>query len=177
MLIPISTVFAGDTSSYIGGLTAYREEPPAIDDWIIGFSEATERAAANAVKLVEAVEELDAEIYDKLVVYRHDAGVKPEVPRRDAVILHILSILASEPVLTADSVGNRLGVSQQAAHRALTQLREAKILGRTKNHQGKLICWTADQHLGLVSMTERSNRVGGKDTRNNKPKLSPPHAT
>ena len=90
VLIPISTVFAGDTDAYIGGLTAYRADPPALDEWVIGFALAAEKAAGNAV-----------------------------------------------------------------------QLAEAGILGRTKDQRGRLICWTADRHLALVALTERSNRVGG----------------
>src|SRR6478736_2723400 len=53
ILIPISTVFAGDTDAYISGLTAFRADPPRLDDWIIGFAEAAELAAANAVRLTE----------------------------------------------------------------------------------------------------------------------------
>src|SRR6478609_2392097 len=51
VLIPISTVFAGDTDAYIAGLTAFRADPPQIDEWVIAFAHATERAAANAVRL------------------------------------------------------------------------------------------------------------------------------
>jgi CTP-dependent riboflavin kinase len=68
----------------------------------------------------------------------------------------------------------RLSVSPAAAHRALTELAEADILGRTKDQRGRLICWTADRHLALVALTERSNRVGGEATRNRSPRLGPP---
>ena len=40
VLIPISTVFAGDTDSYVAGLVRYRAEPPALDDWVVGFAHA-----------------------------------------------------------------------------------------------------------------------------------------
>lgn len=158
-LIPISTVLASDTDSYIAGLTGYRADPPAIDDWVIGFSRATERAAANAVKLAEDITDLDARVYDRLVTFRRERGLSPAAPRRDAVTLRILGTLASDPVLTVETVSTRLAASPAAAHRALTELAEAGILARTKDKRGRLICWTADEHLALVALTERSNRA------------------
>ena len=172
-LIPISTVFAGDTDAYIAGLTDYRSDPPALDEWVIGFAQAAEKAAGNAVRLAEDIAALDRDVYDRLVAFRRDRGLNPAVPRRDAVVLRILDTLASDPVLTAESVSTRLSVSPAAAHRALTELSEAGILGRTKDQRGRLVCWTADRHLALVALTERSNRVGGGDTQGRKPRLGP----
>lgn len=172
-LIPISTVFAGDTDAYISGLTGYRADPPALDDWVIGFARAAEAAAGNAVRLADEIAALDRDVYDRLVASRRDRGLNPAVPRRDAVVLRILDQLASEPVLTAESVTARLAVSSASAHRALTELAEAGILGRTKGPRGRLVCWTADRHLALVALTERSNRVGGGDTEGRPPRLGP----
>ncbi|HAM27890.1 MAG TPA: Fic family protein, partial [Microbacteriaceae bacterium] len=171
-LIPISTVFAGDTDSYIAGLTAYRADPPGVDEWVIGFAQAAERAAGNAIRLSEDIAALDVQVRDELVRFRRDRGLSPAVPRRDAVVLRILDVLASDPVLTAESVSTRLGASPAAAHRALTELAEAGILGRAKE-KGRLVCWTADRHLALVTLTERSNRVGGGDTKDRRPRLGP----
>lgn len=172
-LIPVSTVFAGDTDAYIAGLTDYRADPPALDQWVIAFAQAAEKAAGNAVRLAEDIAALDRDVSDRLVAFRRDRGLNPAVPRRDAVVLRILDTLASDPVLTAESVSKRLAVSPAAAHRALTELAEAGILGRTKDQRGRLVCWTADRHLALVALTERSNRVGGDDTQGRKPRLGP----
>lgn len=158
-LIPISTVFAGDTAAYLAGLGAYRAEPPAVDAWVTGFARAAERAAGSAVQLAEDIDALDREVFDHFVAVRRARGANPAVPRRDAVVLRILATLASDPVLTAESASARLAVSPQAAHRALTELAEAGILGRTKDQHGRLICWTADRHLALVALTERGNRA------------------
>lgn len=171
-LIPISTVFAGDNDSYIAGLNGYRDDPPLLDEWVTGFAQAAELAAGNAVRLSEDIAALDEQVREELVVHRRDSGLSPAVPRRDAVVLRILDTLASDPVLTAESVSTRLEVSPAAAHRALTELAEAGVLGRAKE-KGRLVCWTADRHLALVSLTERSNRVGGGDTNDRRPKLGP----
>lgn len=172
-LIPISTIFAGDTDSYLAGLTGYRADPPLLDEWVAGFAQAAERAAGNAVRLAQDIAALDEQVRQELIVFRRERGLSPAVPRRDAAVLRILDTLASDPVLTAELVSARLSVSPAAAHRALTELAEAGILGRAKEG-GRLICWTADRHLALVALTERSNRVGGEDTRNRKPRLGPP---
>jgi Fic family protein len=172
-LIPISTVFAGETATYIAGLTAFRKDPPRLDDWIIGFARAAELAAANAVRLSSDIAALDDATQDTLIRYRQDQGISPAKPRRDAVILGILDTLATEPVLTIETVAARHDVSGAAAHRALVELAEAGILGRNKDHKGKLICWTADRHLALVALTERSNRVGVGDTEHQRPRLGP----
>jgi hypothetical protein len=80
---------------------------------------------------------------------------------------------AYDPVLTAESVRIRLSVS---AHRALTEQAEAGILGWAKE-KARLVCWIADRQLTLVALTERSNRVGGGDTKDRKPGVGPtlPH--
>lgn len=174
VLIPISTVFAGNTNAYIAGLSGYRAQPPLIDDWVIGFAHAVEKSAANALRLADEIDQLDRAVYDELITYRRTQGLSPATPRRDAVVLRVLSLLASDPVLTAEAVSYRLSVSPQAAHRALTELAGAGILGRTKDQHSRLICWTADRHLDLVAFTERSNRVGGESTLNQKARLGPP---
>jgi len=173
VLIPISTVFAGDPDSYLDGLDAFREIPPRLDDWVIGFAAAVERAAGNALKLADEVDEVDEDLLERLIQYRTEQGIKPAKPRSDAVSLRVIQNLANEPVLTVERVAERWGASTSAAYRALTELADAGLLGRTKDQRGKLVCYTADAHLGLVALTERSNRVGGVDTASRRPKLAP----
>ena len=172
-LIPISTVFAGNTTAYLEGLTAFRAEPSRLNDWIIGFAHAAELAAANAVRLSDDIEALDQTVREELNRYRAQHEISPATPCSDAVILRILDTLPNEPVLTIETVAARHKVSTAAAHRALVQLADAGILGRNKDQKGRLICWSADRHLALVSLTERSNRAGAGDTGDGKPRLGP----
>jgi Fic family protein len=173
VLIPISTVFAGDKDAYIQGLGAYRETPSRLDDWIIGFANAAELAAGNAVRLSEQIAALDKTVLEDLIRYRGEAEIKPAIPRSDAVVLRLLENLATEPVLTIDTAAARHRVSVAAANRALLQLAAAGVLTRNKDQKGQLTCWTADKHLGLVALTERSNRVGAGDTGHGKPQRGP----
>ena len=173
ILVPISTVFAGDTGAYISGLNDYRAEPPRLDEWVISFARAAELAAENAVRLADDVAGLDAATFEALLRHRRERGATPAVPRSDAVVRKVLERLAVEPVVTLQSVAERHGVSTTAAHRALAELQDAGILARTKDHRGRTICWSADQYLGLVALTERSNRVGAGDTEGRKPRRAP----
>ncbi|CAO1650199.1 Fic family protein [Salinibacterium sp. NYA9b] len=171
ILVPISTVFAGNKDSYIDGLTDFRAD--RVDDWIVGFSRAAEQAASNAVELAQDITQLDGVLLDQLFAFRTESGLSPAQPRRGAVVVSVLKNLASEPVLTAERVAATYGVSTVAAQGALNQLGEAGILSRTKDHKGRLVCWTSDRHLGLVALTERSNRIGGGDTSDGKPRHAP----
>ena len=171
LLIPISTVLAADTDAYIAGLTAFREG--RLDDWVSSFAEAAELAASTAVQLSNDVARLDTDTVRQLIAYREQEGLAPVRPRSDAVVLRILDRLATDPVLTIDSAARTHGVSKVAAQRALTQLADAGILHRNKDQKGRLVCWTADRHLALVALTERSNRVGGGDTIAQRPPRGP----
>lgn len=158
VLVPISTVFASNTNAYIGGLTAYRKDPSDLDQWVISFAEAVEAAAASAALLAEDIEALDQTVHTDLVEHRREIGKSPVQPRAGSVILKILDNLAREPVITIDSVASEHGVTRAAAHRALVELAEAGILRKTKNHKGKIVCYSADQHLAYVELTEASHR-------------------
>lgn len=75
--------------------------------------------------------------------------------------------------MTLRTVAERYEVSTTAAHRALSELQDAGILARTKDQRGRTVCWSADQYLGLVALTERSNRVGAGDTSGRRPRNLP----
>lgn len=153
-LVPISTVFAADTKAYIGGLTTFRRDPADLSAWVTSFAEAAERSAESAVHLDEDIIALDQTIRTDLVDHRRSIGKSPVQPRSGSVILKILDRLAREPVITIDSVATEHGVTPAAAHRALVELAEAGILRKTKNHKGKIVCYSADRHLAYVELTE-----------------------
>ena len=118
---------------------------------MIRFAEATGSAAMNAVRLTDDVTRLDDAVRRELVAHRQAQG---RSPRGRAVTLWCGVSSTScppIPVLTVDAVTARLGGSPAATHRALTELEDAGILGRTKDHRGRLICWTADRYLALAA--------------------------
>lgn len=151
-LIPISTVFAGRADDYIAGLTRYREGPEGVQAWLSSFCESVEIAAQQAVRLSDAVDELNESTLQRFFEFRSDRGRSPVWPRAGAVVLRVLQNLGAEPLLTISGVQQRYEVSRAAAHRALQELEEAGVLKRVKNHKGNLVCWTADQYLNLATL-------------------------
>lgn len=97
---------------------------------------------------------MEQTIRTDLVDHRRSIGKSPVQPRCGSVILKILDLLAREPVITIDSVASEHCVTHAAAHRALVELAEAGILRKTKNHKGKIVCYSADQHLTYVELAE-----------------------
>lgn len=149
-LIPISTVFAAHPDRYIDGLTVFRREPPGIDEWVTYFAESASTAAADAVELCIEVEQVDRDVTEKYLEWRRHVGKSPVQPRRGAVAMVILGELAEHQVLTISGVSERHNVSGTAAHGALSELEEAGVLNRAKDHKGKTVCWTSPSHLALL---------------------------
>ncbi|WP_328391871.1 hypothetical protein [Nocardia sp. NBC_00416] len=88
--------------------------------------------------------------------------------------MKILADFSAHPVFTTESAATRYGVSAVAAHRALTELADAGALGRSKNHKGKIVCYTADAHRGLSVLVERADRAGASDADHRRPDQGPP---
>ena len=149
-LLPISTQFAAQPSAYIAGLTSFRAAPQELEAWVEYFAEAAERSAAAAERLAIGVVALDEANFFTLVEHRRIAGKSPAQPRADAIVLKLLSELAVHPVLTVKSAALAHAVSEPAAYKALLELESAGIMQRSKDHKGKLLCFTSDEHLRLI---------------------------
>lgn len=149
-LIPISASFAAHTDAYIAGLTAFRDDPQNLDAWVEFFCDAVFDAARGAVELAGRVNDLDANLLGLLLAFRASENKNPVQPRSDSTLLKILGSLATVPVWTTASVASRFGISEQAAHKALTELAEAGILKRNNDQKGRLTCFTSDSHLALI---------------------------
>lgn len=162
-VLPISTVFSTHKDHYIAGLTAFREEPPRLDRWVEEFSHSAARAAANVIELKERADRLDEWLRERHQAWRSAHGL-PAVPRAGSTVERVLRELMSQPVVTVSAVSERYEVSRPAAERALDELAAAGVLSVSKNHRGERAAFVSDEHLNLVTLTERSNMAGGWDT-------------
>ena len=81
---PISLILAAEPKGYVGGLTWYREA--GVSAWIAQFADATARAATEAERLADAIEQLQSTWLD-------DLGQ----PRRDAAVRQLISALPGSP--------------------------------------------------------------------------------
>ncbi len=177
-VLPISTVFSTSKDHYIAGLTAFRADPPQADQWVQEFSRSAIRAASNAIQMKEHADALDTLLRDRHHEWRASQGLPP-VPRAGSTVEHVRSDLMAHPVVTVASVAEQYGVSRPAAERALEELAAAGVVSITTNHRGAKAAYVSDEHLNLVTLTERSNKAGGWDTADavTASKLAPPDST
>ncbi len=138
---PISISIARDSGGYLGGLFQYRKGDPM--EWLRWFAGVTSRSAGTAADLYSEINQVEVEWEAALVGVRSDAAARS-----------VVSMLTAQPVLSADHVMARLGVSRRTAITSLELLEERSILspitiagegaGRPRRW------WIADQLVDLV---------------------------
>jgi Fic family protein len=142
---PISLILAAEPKAYVGGLTAYREGNISL--WSARFASATARAAQEAERLAELIEERQADWFDVL-----------GQPRKDAAVRQLVSVLPAQPVIDVAVAQKVTGKSHVAIGRALQQLEDAGILNRLSERKWGRV-WECDQLLSLVDSFEKSVRT------------------
>lgn len=137
------------------GLVAHREQYfDALNDYRAGHAYtliamlssamtiATHESRRTASNLLEVRQEWDAALG----------------PVRPGTALHrIVESLPSQPILTADEVAERLGLSSSAAHAAITRLHEAGVLEPSSRRQRGRV-WSAQAILDELS--DLNDRIG-----------------
>lgn len=106
---------AADAKTYVGGLTAFREERAA--DWILLFAHAIERAAVAASELALRL----AELQEK---WRERAGRPRSHSSAEALIVE----LPAHPIVTVATAQKFLGKSKQAVNEAINVLAAKGVL-------------------------------------------------
>ncbi|MGO9823207.1 MAG: Fic family protein [Solirubrobacteraceae bacterium] len=142
---PISLILAAEPMGYVGGLTWYREG--GVSAWIAQFADATARAATEAERLADEIEQLQSTWLD-------DLGQ----PRRDAAVRQLISALPQQPVIDVAVAQALTGKSHVAVGKALQELEHAGILQRLNERKWGRV-WECDQLLNLVDAFENSVRV------------------
>jgi Fic family protein len=112
---PVSVLLARDRSSYVSGLTGFREIGPR--HWVRYFAEVVDEAA-------RATEGLLADVRTVLAGWEESlTDLRPMATARNAIRL-----LADHPVVSAELLANALAVSQRSARTALAELHERGIV-------------------------------------------------
>jgi Fic family protein len=139
---PISLVLVGQPKNYVGGLGAYSQGK--VGSWCERFGHATARAAREAERLAEAIEDLQAKWLECL-----------GQPRRDAAVREVVSVLPAQPVIDVAVAQRLTGRSHVAVGKAIAQLEQAGVLQRlTERKWGRV--WECGELLTLVDAFERS---------------------
>jgi Fic family protein len=142
---PISLILAAQPKSYIGGLTGY--QAGEVSSWLAQFADATARAATEAERLADAIEQLQSAWLD-------DLGR----PRRDAAVRQLVSALPQQPVIDVAVAQQLTGKSHVAVGKALQQLERAGVLTRLNERRWGRV-WEAEQLFNLVDAFEKSVRT------------------
>ena len=142
---PISLILAAEPKGYVGGLIGYREGD--VSAWLARFADATARAATEAERLADAIEQLQVSWLD-------DLGQ----PRRDAAVRQLISALPQQPVIDVAVAQRLTGKSHVAVGNALQELERAGVLNRLNERKWGRV-WECDQLLGLVDRFEKSIRT------------------
>ena len=142
---PISLILAAQPKSYIGGLMGYRAGE--VSSWLAQFADATARAATEAERLADAIEQLQSAWLD-------DLGR----PRRDAAVRQLVSAMPQQPVIDVAVAQQLTGKSHVAVGKALQQLERAGVLTRLNERRWGRV-WEAEQLFNLVDAFEKSVRT------------------
>ena len=142
--IPISLPWSRDPDRYVNGLRAYQDGD--LDTWI-------EFASISVVEAIEWLNAASSDISTLLDEMRSRAAT-----RAHSAASKIITDLATYPLVEAQRVADRYGISLQAAHRSLGRLEERGILirrsfaRRAKTEGRPRQVYTAPE---LISLIER----------------------
>jgi Fic family protein len=139
---PISLMLGSQPKNYVGGLGAYSKGNVGV--WCARFADATSRAAAEAERMAQRIEELQASWLERL-----------GQPRRDSAARELISALPAQPVIDVAAAQQLTGKSHVAVGNALAQLEAAGVL-QTLNERKWGRVWECGELLALVDGFERS---------------------
>jgi len=138
---PISVVLATNARRYITGLVDHRER--RYDDWLGYFADQVRIACDATVRLHSQITALLNQLLER-------AGS----PRSDSVARKIVLSLPSQPIISAETVATRHGVTPTAARAALNRLEQASVLSLTRVGRRRDREWANDELFHLLDAFE-----------------------
>ncbi|HEY2703730.1 MAG TPA: Fic family protein [Candidatus Dormibacteraeota bacterium] len=134
---PISVVLATNGRAYVEGLTDFRRGD--IEAWCSLFGSATRSAVDGAVRLFDALDELENEWLER-------AGR----PRQGSSARRLIQQLPGVPILDVATAAEILGVSFPAANQAVARLASAGVLRPVREQARRSRRWVAADVVGLL---------------------------
>ena len=139
---PISLVLGSEPKNYVGGLGAYSQGN--VSSWCARFAHATARAASEAERLAQSIEQLQAAWLKRL-----------GEPRRDAAIRELVTALPEQPIIDVPAAQQITGKSHVAVGNAIGQLEQAGILTKLNERKWGRV-WECGELLTLADTFEKS---------------------
>ncbi len=156
---PVSLVLAANVSTYIDGLTAYRDGD--IAGWVTLFAQATALAAVEARRFAE-----------DLAAQRRRWLEAAGRPRRGSTTEKVIDALPATPILDIAAVQRAQRVSHEAARVALNRLAAAGVV-RELNTSRYRQAWVATEVFDLAETLERRLAATALQTRHVAPAPRP----
>lgn len=153
---PISLALGADADRYVAGLTSYRFGD--YEDWVALFADALARSARAGEGFAHDVAAL-----------RGRWAAAAGSPRRGSTAEGLIRLLPGRPVLTTPEAAHELGVSHEAARKALNRLADAGVV-RDRAAGRRLRVWEA---VGLFDVLDRLERRVGNPARAPRPTRAP----
>lgn len=142
-MIPLSTALRHDERGYIAALTDYRHDGADRREALNAFLERFLGYVETATVIAERFREAATGVHER---WRDAVAGK----RADAAIHRALDLVVEHPVVSAQFVADRLGLSSVGAHRVISQL---EVIGVIKPATGKYrrsALYQADDILNLL---------------------------
>ena len=156
-VLPVSTVLKARQDEYVEALGKYRYDGvagvggavrasrrEAVDWFVRSFTDAVNDSVTLAGRVRDDVDAVEASWAEKT---RHI--------RSDSVAHAILAALPDAPIVTAESVSRRFGVTAAAAARAIGRLADAGVLAKAAGKHKKSSAYLAPDILALMVDAER----------------------
>lgn len=154
---PISLILVANASSYVEGLTLFREGDLAA--WVTRFAHVARDSTVLARDLSVSLAELQAS-------WREAAGR----PRRDSATQRLIELLAERPIVDIPTASTELGVSYPQGREAVLRLEEAGVLRQVTIGRKRNRAWEAPSLLDLLDSFESEALT---PTRPGEPRRSP----
>lgn len=142
--VPVSAGLLHDPRGYFDALTDYREGD--VDAIVHAITNATFAAIGNGSRLVR-------EIGDAREGWSHRVRA-----RSDAAVHRLMDTLLAQPVVTAKSASQALGISEVAAHAAVNRLVDAGVLSQAAGGARYRVWQAHDVIMALDDFAARARR-------------------
>jgi Fic family protein len=146
---PFSVFVARDPGGYLSGLTLYRISEPS--HWVRWFASTLEKSATTASSLIAEIESLMDRWRERAAV----GMTGGRAVRSGATFWGVLELLPEHPIVSAQLVVERFGVTNEAARQMLHRFESLGILSPVELRLGArgrpVRWWAADELIAVVA--------------------------
>lgn len=146
---PFSVFIVRDPGGYLSGLALY--QMGELSPWIRWFATTLERSASSTTSIIGDIEALMAE-WRQRALSTTEAG---RAVRADATFWHVLEMLPEHPIISAQLIHERFGITSESARQMLHRFESLGILTDVEIRTGKkgrpVQWWAAKELIDVIA--------------------------